>query len=102
MTRKKIIVLAFCLVFVIPLTGCRKTSEKSEVAKSNAAVKWFDCLNGDEMVWDGIKEYNLDEFSGVTFRWHSEQLEAVTDKGIVPLYNGMVSTLAASSFFCCF
>ena len=32
------------------------------------------------MVWDGIKEYNLDEFSGVTFRWHSEQLEAVTDK----------------------
>ncbi len=89
MTRKKIIVLAFCLVFVIPLTGCRKTSEKSEVAKSNAAVKWFDCPNGDEMVWDGIKEYNLDEFSGVTFRWHSEQLEAVTDKGIVPLYNGM-------------
>lgn len=41
------------------------------------------------MVWDGIKEYNLDEFSGVTFRWHSEQLEAVTDKRIVPLYNGM-------------
>lgn len=41
------------------------------------------------MVWDGIKEYNLDEFSGVAFRWHSEQLEAVTDKGIVPLYNGM-------------
>ena len=84
-----IIVLAFCLVFVIPLTGCRKTSEKSKVAKSNATVKWFDCLNVDEMVWDGIKEYNLDEFSGVTFRWHSEQLEAVTDKGIVPLYNGM-------------
>lgn len=67
MTRKKIIVLAFCLVFVIPLTGCRKTSEKSEVAKSNAAVKWFDCPNGDEMVWDGIKEYNLDEFPELLF-----------------------------------
>ena len=41
------------------------------------------------MVWDGVKEYNLEEFSGVTFRWKPEQLEAVTDKGIVPLYNGM-------------
>ena len=73
MTRKKIIVLAFCLVFVKPLTGCRKTSEKSEVAKSNAAVKWFDCLNGDEMVWDGknIIWTNFPEllFVGIPNNW---------------------------------
>ena len=67
MTRKKIIVLAFCLVFVIPLTGCRKTSEKSEVAKSNAAVKWFDCLNGDEMVGTVLKNIIWTNFPELLF-----------------------------------
>lgn len=88
---KKIIVIALCFAFSILLTSCGEisVSESSETAKPNSAIKWFDCLNGDEMVWDGVKEYNLEEFSGVTFRWKPEQLEAVTDKGIVPLYNGM-------------
>ena len=88
---KKIIVIALCFAFSILLTSCGEisVSESSETAKPNSVIKWFDCLNGDEMVWDGVKEYNLEEFSGVTFRWKPEQLEAVTDKGIVPLYNGM-------------
>lgn len=88
---KRIIAIALCLVLSMPLTSCGKApaSESCENSKSNIVIKWFDYLNGDEMVWDDVKEYNLDEFSGVTFRWHSEQLEAVTDKEIVPLYNGM-------------
>lgn len=52
-------------------------------------TKWFDCLNGDEMIWDGVREINLDEYPGITFRWSYEKLEAVTDKEIVPLYTGM-------------
>ncbi len=52
-------------------------------------TKWFDCLNGDEMIWDGVWEINLDEYPGITFRWSHEKLEAVTDKEIVPLYTGM-------------
>lgn len=88
---KKIIALVLCLVLSMLLESCGETpaSESSGPSTSNAAIKWFDCLNGDEMVWDGVKEYNLDEFSEVTFRWHSEQLEAVTDKEVVTLYNGM-------------
>lgn len=88
---KKIIAMALCLVLSMSLTSCGKApaSESSEASTSNIVIKWFDCLNGDEMVWDDVKEYKLDEFSGVTFRWRSAQLEAVTDKGIVSLYNGM-------------
>ena len=52
-------------------------------------TKWFDCLNGDEMIWDGVREINLDEYPGITFRWNYEKLEAVTDKEVVPLYTGM-------------
>ena len=58
-------------------------SQKQEV------TKWFDCLNSDEMIWDGVREINLDEHPGITFRWNYEKLEAVTDKKIVPLYTGM-------------
>lgn len=88
---KKIVAIALCLVLSMPLAGCGNTPayESGGPTKSNTVIKWFDCLNGDEMVWDDVKEYNLDEFSGVTFRWHSEQLEAVTDKEIVTLYDGM-------------
>ena len=79
---KKIIALALCFALSIPLISCGKApvSESSEPSKSNSVIKWFDCLNGDEMVWDSVREYNLDEFSGVTFRWQSDKLEAVTDK----------------------
>lgn len=41
------------------------------------------------MIWDGVREIQLDEFPGVTFRWHPEKLEAVTDREIIPLYTGM-------------
>lgn len=53
------------------------------------AVQWFDCLHGEELMWDGRREISLDEFPGVTFRWYSEKLEAITDKEIVTLYTGM-------------
>lgn len=53
------------------------------------ATKWFDYLHGDEMLWDGMREINLDEFPGVTFRAYSERIEAVTDKEVIPLYTGM-------------
>ncbi len=88
---KKTIATALCFAFLLPLTSCGEAlvSESSEPSDSNSVIKWFDCLNGDEMVWDGVREYNLDEFPEVTFRWYSEQLEAVTDGEIVPLYTGM-------------
>lgn len=88
---KKRVVTALCLILFILLTSCRKESisESSESSKSNSVIKWFDCLNGDEMVWDGVKEYTLEEFPGVTFRWYPERLEAVTGTEISPLYSGM-------------
>lgn len=42
-----------------------------------------------EMVSDDIKEYNLEEFSEVTFRWSYTALEAATDEETVSLYTGM-------------
>lgn len=88
---KKIIAISFCLVFLISLAGCGKgsESESDNASESGCVIKWFDCLNGDEMVWDGVREYNLDEFPGVTFRWYSGRLDAVTDKETVWLYSGM-------------
>ena len=63
--------------------------EPSYVPVSAPVQPWFDCLHGDEMIWDGIREINLDEYPGVTFRWHAEKLEAVTDKETVTLFPGM-------------
>ncbi len=88
---EKVIAIIICFALSMLLTGCEKTpvSESGEPSNSNSVIKWFDCLNGDEMSSDGIREYNLDEFSGVTFRWHYVELEAVTDEEIVTLYTGM-------------
>lgn len=71
--------------------------DQSNNLSKSFATKWFDCLHGDEMVWDGMREINLDEFPGVTFRAYSERIEAVTDKKVIPLYTGMPIW---SVFFC--
>ena len=55
----------------------------------SSVTKWFDCLHGDEMIWDGRLEISLNVFPGVTFRAYSGIIEAVTDKETVTLYNGM-------------
>ena len=64
-------------------------SESSKAPEPGRPVKWFDCLHGDEMVWDDVREYDLEEFPETTFRWSAEQLEAVKGSEITPLYNGM-------------
>lgn len=88
---KKTIAAALCFALSMLLTGCEKApiAESHESLNADTATKWFDCLSGDEMIWDGVREYDLDAFPGVTFRWSPLQLEAVTDEGIVTLYTGM-------------
>lgn len=83
--------MALCLALSTALTGCEKALEDEGRESSSAArvIKWFDSLNGDEMVWDGIREYAPDEFPGVTFRWSYGHLEAVTEEETVTLYTGM-------------
>lgn len=87
---RKMIVVMICYVLSMTLTGCGKApvSENSEISGSKV-IKWFDSFNDEEMDWDGTKEYNLDEFSDVTFRWNSASLEAVTEGNAVALYTGM-------------
>jgi hypothetical protein len=63
----------------------------------STATKWFDSLHGDEVIWDGVREINLDAFPDVTFRCHAGKLEAVTDKETVTLYSGMP---IRSVYFC--
>ena len=88
---KKVIAIIICFALSMSLTGCKKASvsDSSEPSNPNPVIKWFDCLNGDEMVWDGTKEYHLYEFPGVTFRWDYGHLEAVTEEETVTLYTGM-------------
>ena len=88
---KKIILPTLFFLFSILSISCGEISisESNGLSDSDHVVKWFDCLNGDEMVWDDVKEYKLEEFPGVTFRWRPERMEAVTDKEVVPLYEGM-------------
>ena len=88
---KKIILPTLFFLFSILSISCGEISisESNGLSDSDHVIKWFDCLNGDEMVWDDVKEYKLEEFPGVTFRWRPEQMEAVTDKEVVPLYEGM-------------
>ena len=88
---KMIILPTLFFLFSILSISCGEISisESNGLSDSDHVIKWFDCLNGDEMVWDDVKEYKLEEFPGVTFRWRPEQMEAVTDKEVVPLYEGM-------------
>ena len=88
---KKIILPTLFFLFSFLLISCGEISisESNGLSDSDHVIKWFDCLNGDEMVWDDVKEYKLEEFPGVTFRWRPEQMEAVIDKEVVPLYEGM-------------
>lgn len=88
---KKIILPTLFFLFSILSISCGEISisESNGLSDSDHVIKWFDCLNGDEMVWDDVKEYKLEEFPGVTFRWRPERMEAVTDKEVVPLYEGM-------------
>lgn len=86
---EKIISIVLFLLLALSLTCCGKQNEAPEDTQALTASKWFDSLNGDEMIWDGVREIQLDEFPGVTFRWHPEKLEAVTDREIIPLYTGM-------------
>lgn len=88
---KKLSLLFICLLLILSSAGCRKIDSIDEDIrpKTDDVVKWFDCLHGDEMLWDDIRENSLDEYPGVTFRWHYGKLEAVTDKEIVTMYTGM-------------
>lgn len=88
---RKIIAVMICIALSMSLAGCKKTpgSESSKPSNSDSVIKWFDCLNGDEIVTDDVREYHLDAFPGVTFRCHYEYLEAVTEEETFTLYTGM-------------
>lgn len=88
---EKVIATIICLALSTSLTGCGEApiSDDGELSNFDRVIEWFDSLHGDEMDWDGTKEYNLDEFSGVTFRWQYVNLDAVTDEEVVTLYTGM-------------
>ena len=88
---RKIIAVMICFALSMSLAGCKKApvSANSEPSNSDSVIKWFDCLHGDEVVTDDVREYHLDAFPGVTFRCHYEYLEAVTEEETVTLYTGM-------------
>ncbi len=88
---RKITAVMICIALSMSLSACKKTpvSENGEPSNTDRVIKWFDCLNGDEIVTDDAREYHLDAFPGVTFRCYYEYLEAVTEEETAILYTGM-------------
>ena len=83
-------IVVIAVIACAAVAVCFMTNPKNHPPKDFEGVsKWFDCVHGDEMIWDGVRETSLAAFPGVTFRWRAEALEAVTDSEIVPLYTGM-------------
>lgn len=82
-------IIVVAVIACVAVAVCFMTNPKATDTQKLEVTKWFDCLNGDEMIWDGVQEINLDEYPGIIFRWSYEKLEAVTDKKNVPLYTGM-------------
>ena len=89
LTMKKLVIFMICFVLSASLTGCKKPVSGNESGSSNDVIRWFDYLNGDELVFDDVKEYRFDEFPGVTFQWNYGSLEAVTEEETITLYTGM-------------
>ena len=89
LTMKKLVIFMICFVLSASLTGCKKPVSGNESGSSNDVIRWFDYLNGDELVFDDVKEYRFDEFPGVTFQWSYGSLEAVTEEETITLYTGM-------------
>ena len=98
---KKYALLIVALVLICLMPACQKepdpgteptgypSDENRSASNSGSVIKWFDCLNGDEIVADDVREYHLDEFPGVTFRCHYEYMEAVNGEKTDVLYTGM-------------
>ena len=59
---KKLVIFMICFVLSASLTGCKKPVSGNESGSSNDVIRWFDYLNGDELVFDDVKEYRFDEF----------------------------------------
>lgn len=73
------------------------TFSQSAGKPASAAEKWFDFYNGDDVLWDEVRETSLPEFPGVTFRCSPAALEAVMGDETVTLYDGMP---IMSVYFC--
>lgn len=77
---------AACVVLVV----CFMTNPigKKDV-NGTSAVRWFDCLEGDEYPFAGVRETVLDEYEGVVFRCDSDKLEALYADRTEVLFTGM-------------
>ena len=76
-----------------PVTSSRNPASNNEFATSESVplvTEWFDYLTSpEEMNWDSRLEIDIPEFPGVTFRWYPENIMAITEEEIVPLFFGM-------------
>lgn len=77
---------AACVVLVV----CFMTNPiRKKDVNGTSAVRWFDCLEGDEYPFAGVRETVLDEYEGVVFRCDSDKLEALYADRTEVLFTGM-------------
>ena len=93
----KIMNVILCSVLMLLFASCKASYVPSEEAEAIMSSKWYDIFDGDEIVNDGVREIELEEFPGVTFRAYFGGIEATSDNGIVHLYEGMPVN---SVYFC--
>ena len=65
---KKIILPTLFFLFSFLLISCGEISisESNELSDSDHVIKWFDCLNGDEMVESGELVFRDDTIQIIT------------------------------------
>lgn len=74
----------------IDTVDAENNNDISEYNTSRGAVKWFDALQGDELIVDdAFREITLNEYPDVAFRCDSEKVVAATEEETISLYSGM-------------
>ena len=72
----KIMNVILCSVLMFLFASCKASYVPSEEAETIMSSKWYDIFDGDEIVNDGMREIELEEFPGVTFRAYFGGIEA--------------------------
>ncbi len=91
-------VVVCAAVAVCFLTNPKSKGSNAGNREAMRAEMWFDYLETpNKMDWNVQLEIELPEYPGVTFRWHPERMEAVTENEITLLYTGMPIW---STYFC--
>lgn len=82
--------MCVAVVFLTNPSGKKSSGLFHDNMDDSTAQMWFDYnINPEQSALNGTKEIELPEYPGVTFRFSSEEVTAVTGNETIRLYGGM-------------